>query len=100
MDLQIGLKIYMDNIEVIYLTPNSQWCKTIKATKDLTVEGALINSGFVKEHSNLDLGRIKVGIFSKRVDLYTPVKVGDRIEVYRSLTIDPKARRKLLSKKN
>lgn len=39
-----------------------------------------------------------VGIFSQKKRLDTPLAEGDRIEIYRPLTIDPMTKRKNLSK--
>lgn len=40
-----------------------------------------------------------VGIFSQKVDWQTAIKTGDRLEIYRPLSIDPQNKRKLLSNK-
>lgn len=42
---------------------------------------------------------LSVGIFSKIVSLDTVLKDGDRIEIYRSLLIDPKEKRRRQAKK-
>jgi putative ubiquitin-RnfH superfamily antitoxin RatB of RatAB toxin-antitoxin module len=41
-----------------------------------------------------------VGIYSKIVAKDTPLRDGDRIELYRPLAIDPKEKRRLLARKN
>lgn len=40
-----------------------------------------------------------MGIFSKRVTLGTLLRAGDRIEIYRNLTADPKEKRRQRAKK-
>ena len=51
-------------------------------------------SGFLNEHSGLDRAALSFGIFGKRVANDTLVKQGDRIEIYRPLTFDPKESRR------
>jgi putative ubiquitin-RnfH superfamily antitoxin RatB of RatAB toxin-antitoxin module len=49
----------------------------------------------------VDYEKQAFGIFGRRAKLDHPLKDGDRVEVYRPLTIDPKeARRRRASKKN
>lgn len=42
----------------------------------------------------------RVGIFSQKKRLDTPLAEGDRVEIYRPLNIEPMAKRKALSKKS
>lgn len=43
---------------------------------------------------------LSLGIFSKKVSLHTVLKAGDRIEIYRPLTRDPKERRREIAKQS
>lgn len=38
---------------------------------------------------HIDLGVQKIGIFGKVVKPETPLRVGDRVEIYRPITCDP-----------
>ncbi len=40
-----------------------------------------------------------VGVFGKRVDPATPLADGDRVEIYRPLSLDPKERRRQRARK-
>ena len=42
---------------------------------------------------------LSLGVYSTRIELSTPLNDGDRVEVYRSLVLDPKQRRRLKAKK-
>ena len=48
----------------------------------------------------IDINNIQFGVFGIIKDLNYEVKKGDRIEIYRNLSLDPIIRRKNLLKKN
>lgn len=58
------------------------------------MEQAIHHSGILKRFPELDLTVHKVGIFGKLVKLDSPVKEGDRIEIYRAIIADPKTVRR------
>ncbi len=86
-------------IEVAYALPNQQILKKISVQTDTTVQQAIEYSGIMQEFPEIDLAKNKLGIFSKFVQLNTPLKSRDRIEIYRPLIIDPKEARRLRVKK-
>ena len=59
-----------------------------------TVGDALERSGLAALHPEVALAEAAVGIFGKRTDRQTVLADGDRVEVYRELIADPKARRR------
>ena len=60
-----------------------------------TVSDALAQSGLAALDPRLDLERVPVGIFGRRVESKRTLADGDRVEIYRPLVADPKtARRK------
>lgn len=82
-------------IEVAYATPDNQQIFTVYVMPGSTIETAIDRSGVLDVFPEIDLMQQKVGIFSKQKKLSDTVSEGDRIEIYRPLTIDPKeARRK------
>jgi putative ubiquitin-RnfH superfamily antitoxin RatB of RatAB toxin-antitoxin module len=54
------------------------------------VEEAIRRSGILERFPEIDLTKQKVGIFGKLVKLDSPINDGDRIEIYRPITADPK----------
>ena len=83
-------------IEVAYATPDKQLILTVSVPEDCSVYDAVVASGIDKKFPEINIESSKMGIFSKLVSkpkLQT-LKVGDRIEVYRPLLIDPKESRK------
>jgi putative ubiquitin-RnfH superfamily antitoxin RatB of RatAB toxin-antitoxin module len=61
-----------------------------------TVADVLETSGILK--TNPEVKGLPVGIFSKQVTLHSQVKSGDRVEIYRPLTHDPKEKRRQRAK--
>ncbi|MBS4097446.1 MAG: RnfH family protein [Sulfuricella sp.] len=55
-----------------------------------TVKDAIEKSGILKQFPEIDVATAKAGIFSKLVKLDSAVADGDRVEIYRPITCDPK----------
>lgn len=81
-------------IEVCYAaSAQDQWCLPLGIPHGTTVKDAIVRSGILTLAPEIDLTTNLVGIFSKKVTLDVIVKEGDRIEIYRPLCLDPKAKR-------
>ena len=81
-------------VEIIYALPSEQYLIALQVTGGTTLEQSILQSGILNRYPEIDLTRQKVGIFSRFVDLAALVNDGDRIEIYRPLTIDPKEARR------
>jgi putative ubiquitin-RnfH superfamily antitoxin RatB of RatAB toxin-antitoxin module len=81
-------------VEIVYALPERQHIIRVKVPAGTLVADAIRQSGILNEHPEIDLARAKLGIFSRRVDPDSPVRAGDRIEIYRPLIADPKAVRR------
>lgn len=90
----------MISIEVIYATIEQQELNRLSVTPGTTIEQAIIQSGLLTKFPEIDLSRNKVGIFSQIKPLDYVLKTGDRVEIYRPLIADPKARRREQAEKN
>ena len=55
-----------------------------------TIKDAIERSGILKRFPEIDLEKHKVGIFGKFVKLDAVPGDGERIEIYRPITCDPK----------
>ena len=77
-------------IAVAYSEPAQQLWLRIEVAEDATVEEAIVKSGILRQFPHIDLIEQKVGIFGKLVKLDGPLNAGDRIEIYRAITADPK----------
>jgi putative ubiquitin-RnfH superfamily antitoxin RatB of RatAB toxin-antitoxin module len=87
------------DIEVVYGLPHKQVLLALKVPADTTIENCIKLSGIVKHFPEIVPSEAVVGIFSKLDKLDNTVKQGDRIEIYRPLTADPKEMRKLRAEK-
>jgi len=85
------------SVEVVYALPEEQFLYALKVPEGTTVEQAIQQSGILEELP--DLNYEKVGIFYKPVKLDRVLEEGDRVEIYRPLIADPKARRREAAKK-
>lgn len=82
------------NIEVAYADSLKQHIVNVQLDNGSTIEQAIDCSGILMLFPDINLMRQKVGIFSKQKKLTDIVKEGDRVEIYRTLTMDPKEARK------
>lgn len=76
-------------IGVAYSERSQQIWMTIEVPDEATVEDAIGRSGILGMFPHIDLDAQKVGIFGKVVKLQTPLRPGDRVEIYRPITCDP-----------
>ena len=76
-------------ISVTYSEPDQQAWLRLDVAEDATVEDAILRSRILESFPHIDLGTQKVGIFGKPAKLDSPLKPGDRIEIYRAITCDP-----------
>ena len=77
-------------IGVVYAEPSQQIWLTLEVPEDSTVAEAIEHSGILRRCPQLDLSRQKVGIFGKISKLSAGLNEGDRVEIYRPITVDPK----------
>lgn len=88
------------NIEVAYTNQHEQFIIPLIVDQNCTVENAIQLSKILLQCPEINLQNNKIGIFSKTVQLNQILKDGDRIEIYRPITIDPKLARINRVKKN
>ena len=60
-----------------------------------TLAQALDKSGLLRRHPSLVAGPKSLGIWGRLSSPEAPLRDGDRVEVYRSLTVDPMEARRL-----
>jgi hypothetical protein len=77
-------------VRIAYASPTRQAWLSVEVPDGATVKDAIERSGIVQQFPEIDLEQQKVGIFSKLTKLDATLADGDRIEIYRPLTCDPK----------
>ncbi|ROP49849.1 hypothetical protein EDF81_4066 [Enterobacter sp. BIGb0383] len=87
-------------VEVAYALPEKQYLQRVTLEDGATVEQAIQASGLLSLRTDIDLARNKVGIFSRPAKLQDTVQDGDRVEIYRPLTADPKELRRMRAEKS
>ena len=85
----------MINVEVAFALPDQQKIVAIQVPVGTTVYDAAVMSGIVDHFEGLQLAGTPMGIFGKAVKNPQAEKItqGQRVEIYRPLTIDPKVAR-------
>ncbi|WP_322882023.1 RnfH family protein [Pandoraea sputorum] len=81
------------NVEVCYALPGEQTIVPVTLAQGATMRDAIEGSGLLQRFPELDLGRMRVGVFGKVRALDAAVEAGDRVEIYRTLKADPKLAR-------
>jgi len=82
------------SVEVVYALPSGEDAVTLTLAAGATVAEAVRASGVLERHPEIDLGRHRIGIFGRVVAAQAPLRDGDRVEIYRPLTIDAKEARR------
>lgn len=85
-------------VEVAYAKPDVQVIIPLVVKTGTTLEQAINLSGVLDDFPEIDLGKNKVGIFSKPSKKDTVLREKDRVEIYRPLIADPKEVRKQRAK--
>lgn len=87
----------MVKVELVYSAEdNTLFYLEMNLKEGTTVGAALIQSKIYDSYP--EASTLSVGIYSKRVSKETLLRNGDRIELYRTLRIDPKEKRRRIAK--
>ena len=77
-------------IGIAYALSKRQVWFDVELPDGATIQDAINKSGILKQFPDIDLEKQKVGIYSKVSKLDTLLTDGDRVEIYRPITCDPK----------
>ncbi|TNF69507.1 MAG: RnfH family protein [Gammaproteobacteria bacterium] len=86
-------------VEVCYALPKIQYVISVMFKDGMTIREIILTSDILNDIAELELDELIVGIFSKKKQLDDLVNAGDRIEIYRLLTIDPMEARRIRAEK-
>lgn len=81
-------------VEVAYATPTFQEIIALEVVENSTLEQVILQSKILEKFPEINLAKQKIGVFSKQMGLMDFVHEGDRIEIYRPLTIHPREARR------
>lgn len=83
------------NITVVYALPDRQIIRELELDAGGDIGTALRASGLLDEFPEIEGDKLPVGIFGRVTTWNSSLEPGDRVEIYRSLKLEPKeARRK------
>ncbi len=85
----------MLNVTVVYALPQELFQEALELCSGSRVRDALAQSGVLEAFPEIDVESVPLGIFSRRVELDTPLTEGDRVEIYRPLKLSPTDARRL-----
>jgi uncharacterized protein len=77
-------------VSIVYATPSRQFWLTLDMPEGSRVQDLIARSGVLNRFPEIDLERQKLGIFSKLTSLDALLGDGDRVEIYRPITADPR----------
>jgi uncharacterized protein len=82
-------------VTIVYARPDVRHILQVDIAPGATIEQAIGASGLLSLEPELRSGALDVGVWNRVARLDTIVSEGDRIEVYRPLTVDPKEARRI-----
>jgi putative ubiquitin-RnfH superfamily antitoxin RatB of RatAB toxin-antitoxin module len=77
-------------VGIAYALPKRQVWFNVELPDGSTIQDAINRSGILKQFPEIDLETQKVGIYTKISKLDAVLTDGDRVEIYRPITCDPK----------
>ena len=84
------------SVEVVFALADRQRLVTVVLASGATASEAVDESGIAREFPDQELSACRLGIWGRLIEGGQLLQDGDRIEIYRPLTIDPReARRRL-----
>jgi uncharacterized protein len=82
------------SVEVVYCPrPGEIEWRPLQVVTGAVIADALASSGMLADHAE-PAGGWRVGIWGRSQALQTPLRQHDRVELYRSLLVDPKEARR------
>jgi len=84
----------MIQVEVVYGLAEEQALLSVDMPEGSTAKDVILASGILEQFPEIDLDKVKIGLFGKLTKMDQTVRARDRVEIYRPLIADPKEVRK------
>lgn len=81
-------------VEVAYALPREQVIIVVAMAPGTSLRDAILCSGICRRFPEIDPDHCPVGVFGQLRDRAEAVRDGDRVEIYRPLTADPRESRR------
>jgi putative ubiquitin-RnfH superfamily antitoxin RatB of RatAB toxin-antitoxin module len=88
------------NVSIVYASSSQQWVKEFSVLRGTSAEELIEKSNFLRDIECLkdsDHKKLTIGIYAQKVEPDHLLEEGDRVEIYRPLTADPKEVRRQLA---
>ena len=88
------------DVSLVYATAQKQWIYEARVARGTSAHELIQQSSFtdtIETLENQQLDALSIGVFSQKVALDYLLQNGDRLEIYRPLTADPKEVRRQLA---
>ena len=85
------------DVEVVFALPERQALLEVSLPEGASVADAIAASGISAAFPDFALDELEAAIWGRVVNRDTPLKAGDRVELYRPLELDPKEARRQLA---
>jgi putative ubiquitin-RnfH superfamily antitoxin RatB of RatAB toxin-antitoxin module len=85
------------SIEVVYAEPERQVLRQLEVVRGTTVQGAVELAALGQEFPGLRIERSPIAVWGRIVARDLQLQDGDRVEILRSLEIDPRTARRHLA---
>ncbi len=96
----MGFLMHDINVSLVYALPDRQWLYETKLARGCSATDLLEKSNFLNDIAELQgrlSGDLQMGVYAQRIDPDYLLEEGDRVEIYRPLTADPKEVRRQLA---
>jgi len=88
------------SVSVAYATPEKQWLHETTVARGTSAQELIELSDFMNEIPALEaqsISELTIGVYADKIELDYLLEEGDRVEIYRPLTADPKEVRRQLA---
>jgi len=88
------------NVSIVYATKEKQWIFETVVARGTSAQELIEMSGFfeqVPELNKTNIDSLIIGVYADKVTMDYLLEEGDRVEIYRALTADPKEVRRQLA---
>ena len=81
-------------VEVVYALTQEQWIVDIPYADGMTAIEAAEQSGLMDEHPEIRSRPVVLGLFGNEIEHHHVLRDGDRVEICRPLSVDPREMRR------
>ena len=86
-------------VEVVYALADEQHVLEVELAEGASARDAIDACGITRRHGEIDLQRLRLGRFGRRIAPEARVREGDRIEILRPLSMSPMEARRLRARR-